>query len=248
MNRRSSLLGLLILAFIGGTFLLLVRGRDRQTMGNPAVRLTLVPLIAADGSIARTNSVFLPGRVAGYESRMGTVSDVELAGLPPDTSFGRIIYRSLLEADFMVQASVVLMGRDRTSIHQPDFCLTGAGWMIQDKRYNSISLDRTGSQQLPVRRFDAVLNYSTPDGVQHRTAGVYVFWFAADGEVTASHVRRTLSSLQHLIVDGVMQRWSYTSFFAQCEPGQEDATYARLKELIAITAPQFHRFEVASAR
>lgn len=244
MNRRSPLLGLIALALIGGTFFLLLRGRDRQKLGSPAVRLTSVPLITADGRMVRTNSVFLPGRIPGYESKVGVLSDVEISGLPPDTSFGRSIYRSPID-NFTVQASVVLMGRDRTSIHQPDFCLTGAGWMIQSKRYDTIPLAGEGAPILPVRRFDAVLNYTTPEGAPRRTAGVYVFWFAADGEVTASHVHRTWSSIQHLITDGVLQRWSYTSYFAQCEPGEEESTYARLRELIAASVPQFQRFEVA---
>lgn len=247
MNRTATLLLGITLLLIAATYGLLVRIRDRQTLGAPAVRLTAVPLISADGRITRTNSVFLPMRVPGYEARPGVVTDVELAGLPPDTSFGRQIYRSLSD-DFKAQASVVLMGRDRTSIHQPDFCLTGAGWMIQSKRHDLIPLPGAGGRELPVQRFDAVLNYSSPDGGARRHAGVYVFWFAADGEVTSSHARRTVSLIRNLVTDGVLQRWSYTSFFAECLPGDEEATYARLRELIAATAPQFQRFELADRR
>ncbi|MFO1460375.1 MAG: exosortase-associated EpsI family protein [Verrucomicrobiota bacterium] len=247
MNRRSVLPTLIVLMGIGATFSLLMRVREHQRLGIPAVRLINVPLIGADGRLARTNSIFLPTRVPGFETRTGTVSDQELGFLPPDTSFGRQIYRSQLD-DFTVQASVVLMGRDRTSIHQPDFCLTGAGWMIQKKQYTNIRLAGPEPRDLPVRRFDALLNYSAPDGTPRRTAGVYVFWFAADGVVTASQIGRTASMLQHLVKTGVLQRWSYTSYFAQCEPGAEDATFARLSELIATTVPQFQRFEVAAAQ
>lgn len=247
MNRRTLPLTLLVLAGIAATFSLLVKVRDHQRLGIPAVRLIGVPLIGADGRLARTNSIFLPTRVTGFETRTGTVSDQELGFLPPDTSFGRQLYRSQSD-DFTVQASVVLMGRDRTSIHQPDFCLTGAGWMIQKKQYTSIRLAGPEARELPVRRFDALLNYSAPDGSPRRTAGVYVFWFAADGVVTASQIGRTASMLQHLVKTGVLQRWSYTSYFAQCEPGNEDATYARLSELISTTVPQFQRFEVAAAQ
>lgn len=245
MNRRSLSLCLITLACIGATLFLLVRGRDRQTLGAPAVRLTSMPLISSDGRITRTNSVFLPTRVAGYESKAGVVTDQEILGLPPDTSFGRQIYRSVRD-NFVAQASVVLMGNDRTSIHQPDFCLTGAGWMIQSKRYDTIRLPGDSPRDLPVRRFDAILNDKAPDGTLRRTAAVYVFWFATDGEVTASQVQRTWSTLQHLIRDGMLQRWSYASYFALCEPGDEEATYGRLKELIAASVPQFQRFDMAA--
>lgn len=247
MKRTSPLLLGITLLLIAATYGLLTRVRDRQTLGVPAVRLTPVPLISADGRITRTNSVFLPLRVPGYEARPGVVSDQELAGLPPDTSFGRQIYRSLTD-EFRVQASVVLMGHDRTSIHQPDFCLTGAGWMIQRKQHDRIPLPGAGGRELPVQRFDAVLNYSSPDGSARRLAGVYVFWFAADGEVTSSHTQRTLSLIRSLVSQGVLQRWSYTSFFAECLPGEEDATYSRLRDLISATTPHFQRFELADRR
>ncbi len=246
MNRIPQLLCLTTILLVGATFGLLTRVRDRQRLGVPAVRLTPVPLVSADGRITRTNSVYLPTRVPGFDSKAGVMSDQELAYLPPDTSFGRQLYRSPVD-DFTVQASVVLMGRDRTSIHQPDFCLTGAGWMIQSKRHETIPLPGTPPRTLPVRRFDALLNYSAPDGTPRRAAGVYVFWFAADGEVTSSQYERTWSLLRNLVTKGVLQRWAYASYFAQCEPGQEDATYARLRDLIAASVPQFQRFELAAA-
>ncbi|MBL9175469.1 MAG: exosortase-associated EpsI family protein [Verrucomicrobiales bacterium] len=247
MTRRTLPLTAVVLVAIVAMFSFLVRVRDHQQMGIPAVRLIGVPLIGTDGRLARTNSIFLPTRVSGFETKTGVVADQELGFLPPDTSFGRQIYRSLLD-DFTVQASVVLMGRDRTSIHQPDFCLTGAGWTIQRKQYTTIRLAGSEGRELPVRRFDAFLNYTAADGTPRKTAGVYVFWFAADGVVTASQVRRTASMLEHLVRTGVLQRWSYTSFFAQCEPGNEDATFSRLSDLIAKTVPEFQRFELAAAQ
>ena len=42
-------------------------------------------------------------------------------------------------------------------------------------------------------------------------------------------------SLRH----GVLQRWAYVSYFAYCWPGQEDATFARMKQLIAASVPEF---------
>ena len=241
MNRPLALC-LVTLALITATFFGLVRIRDRQQLGLPAVRLISTPLISEDGRIIRTNSVFLPTRVPGYETKTKTITDQEIAFLPPDTSFGRLLYRSENQA-LLAQASVVLMGRDRTSIHQPDFCLTGAGWDIQRKRYEVIRLN--DGQALSVRRFDALINHTQPGGRPTRTAGVYVFWFAADGQTTASPVRRTLWLMRDLLTKGVLQRWAYTSFFATCEPGQEDVTYEQLAKLISATVPQIQRFEAA---
>jgi len=42
-----------------------------------------------------------------------------------------------------------------------------------------------------------------------------------------------------LIRTGVLQRWAYVSYLAICEPGQEDATFERMKTFIAASVPEF---------
>jgi len=36
-----------------------------------------------------------------------------------------------------------------------------------------------------------------------------------------------------------LQRWAYISCFAVCLPGQEEATFERLKKFIAASVPEF---------
>jgi hypothetical protein len=36
-----------------------------------------------------------------------------------------------------------------------------------------------------------------------------------------------------------LDRWAYVSFFSQCRPGQEEATFERLKQLMAAAVPEF---------
>jgi hypothetical protein len=43
----------------------------------------------------------------------------------------------------------------------------------------------------------------------------------------------------NLLRTGVLQRWAYVSYFSVCEPGQEDATFARMEKLIAASVPAF---------
>ena len=42
-----------------------------------------------------------------------------------------------------------------------------------------------------------------------------------------------------LVRTGVLQRWAYVSCLAVCYPGQEEATYERVKKFIAASAPEF---------
>jgi hypothetical protein len=78
-----------------------------------------------------------------------------------------------------------------------------------------------------------------PSGDQVEQRAVYVYWFVADGEVTASHNQRMWSMARHLLTRGELQRWAYISCLAYCLPGQEDDTYARMEELLKAAVPQF---------
>jgi len=43
----------------------------------------------------------------------------------------------------------------------------------------------------------------------------------------------------HLLKTGEMERWAYVSYFSSCAPGQEDAAFGRMKQLIAASVPDF---------
>jgi hypothetical protein len=42
-----------------------------------------------------------------------------------------------------------------------------------------------------------------------------------------------------LLKTGTLQRWAYISCFSVCKPGDEEATFERLKKFIAASAPEF---------
>ena len=56
---------------------------------------------------------------------------------------------------------------------------------------------------------------------------------SASGFTLTNHCFETSGST------GVLQRWAYVSYFSVCEPGQEDATFARMEKLIAASVPAF---------
>ncbi len=71
--------------------------------------------------------------------------------------------------------------------------------------------------------------------------GLYVYWFVADGAVTAHRSQRLWWMARELLQTGTLQRWAYVSCFAQCLPGEEDKTFVRMKEFLAEAVPQFQR-------
>jgi hypothetical protein len=232
MNARAAVLSLLALAAIGLGALAINRLATSQRLGTPGVRVTALPLLGEKG-LARSNSVALPANLPGYEFKATPITDLELDYLPKDTVFGRANYRA--PDGFMAQVNVVLMGTDRTSIHRPEYCLTGQGWNIVRKQMTAINVPGWG-REFPVQRFDGRIRTM----VGKKTAsysGIYVFWFVADGQRTASHWERQWWMIRDLVTKGVLQRWAYISCFVPCPQGLEEEAFQRVSKLIGEIAP-----------
>ncbi len=97
----------------------------RLAAGAPRGKTGVV--LAADG----INPVELPAFLGTeWIGRRAEVTAVEREILPPDTGFARKNYVAVADPARPVFLSVVLSGRDRTSIHRPELCLVGQGWTI----------------------------------------------------------------------------------------------------------------------
>ncbi len=236
MNRQAALLTLVALLFIGGAAGSLRWLKSRVRMGQPGVRVVKAPIFSDDGRIAASNSVHLPSDIPGFRSQQDPIPELELTFLPPDTTFGR---RTYMTSDGLapVSASVVLMGSDRTSIHRPEYCMTGVGWQILSQSMRSIPVRGGSYPELQVQRFDMTREFEMPNGRRIRRNGVYVFWFIADGMRTPDHSERQWRGIREVLVRGVNPRWAYVSFFTSCEPGAEDAAFQRVAGVIGAAVP-----------
>src|SRR5215470_554100 len=117
MKRQQATLFIAALMLIGATAFLLTGFQARQKLGAPGVRAHPI----AGSSLL---DVDLPEQVLDYQSEREEMDDLTKRTLPADTSFGRRLYRA--PDGFTALLTVVLMGTDRTSLHKPQFCLTGA--------------------------------------------------------------------------------------------------------------------------
>ncbi|MFN7140610.1 MAG: exosortase-associated EpsI family protein, partial [Limisphaerales bacterium] len=215
----------------------LFRVQANQRLGTPGLMVVSEPIHDPKGNIAGTNSVKLPAQVAGFQSQPLPVTEIELNWLPPDTTYGRRHYKA--EDGFEAMISVVLMGGDRTSIHKPEYCLTGQGWRIERSETTSIMMSAPHSYELPVKKMTVARDFKHPNGQTIPLKGIYVFWFVADQQLSAEHGDRMWRMAKDLLTRGVLERWAYVTYFTQCLPGQEDATYERMKEFIAASVPEF---------
>ncbi len=231
MNRKQWMMAACALVLVGGAAVLLIHLKATQRLGEPGVKTHAIP-----GRINRI--VELPEKVLDYQSQAIDVDPVATNALPPDTSFGQRTYSA--PNRFPVAVNVVLMGTDRTSIHKPQFCLTGAGWHIDQTERTTIPMDRPSRYALPVTKLTVTrqeLNERQP--VTWR--GIYVYWYVTDKALSGdpSGLQRMWWSARDLLTTGVLQRWAYVTCFVVCPPGQEATAYEQLQQFMAAAVPEF---------
>ena len=230
MKNQKWLLLLVALALMAGAAGTLARLKSLQKIGRPGVKATPIP-----GGLKM--QLDLPESVLDFASTNVPESEVELGYFPKDTSYARRLYKS--PDGFTATATVILMGADRTSIHKPDYCLPGQGWDIRSRNIEHLAIAGAAPYELPVSKWVVSSSRQTPDGGKETVSGIYVFWFVADGEETPSHYQFMRWLALDLLRKAVWQRWAYVSYFSLCEPGQEDAAFARMGKLIAASVPEF---------
>jgi hypothetical protein len=231
MIKPNWILMIAALAMIAGTTALLLG--THQKLGAPGVK-------TRSSADAGRLEVELPTQVLDYTSESVEVDDITKSTLPSDTSFGNRNYEA--PDHFKLALRAVLMGTDRTSLHKPQFCLEGQGWHIDpDSLQTTIHLDRPCSYELPVVRLLAGIEAANASGQKQTLRGVYVYWFVADDALSSSvsGFERMWMMGSKLLRTGILQRWAYVSCFSTCLPGQEDATFERMKLFIAGAVPEF---------
>ena len=160
----------------------LARFREHMQLGAPGVKVGPGPLYNELGHLVARQSVLLPDRVLGIKGANLPVTQLEVDSLPKDTTFGRKLYS---KNDFRVMTSVVLMGSDRTSIHQPQYCLDAQGWHIEQTDRIQLAVDQPYPYQLPVLKLTATQEVKNMYNQPVKLKGIYVYWFISADRLTA---------------------------------------------------------------
>jgi hypothetical protein len=236
MTRQKTILMVIALALIGSTAGLLAHFKGSQKLGLPGVKVVPSSETGPDGIKV---DVVLPEKLLDFTSEAVPIDKLVVDFLPQDTSYGQRIYRA--EDGFEITVNVVLMGMDRTSLHKPQFCLTGQGWAIDDHVSSvvKIPIHRPIPYEMPVMKLVATKEVKIQDQMQ-TARGVYAYWFVSHEGLTASHTDRMLSMAKQMLTTGVLQRWAYVSCFSACAPTAEEYTFNRIKSFIAALVPELH--------
>ncbi len=237
LNKQTWSITIAACLLIAGGGGLLGAWHQRQSLSPPGLKLGNQPLKNEAGKIVSTNTIELPLAVANYISEPLPVTQLELDWLPKDTTFGRRLYTA--PDGFQVMISAVMMGTDRTSIHKPDYCLVGQGWSITKREFVSVPMLKPKAYELPVQKLTTIRQIRGQSGTTSDLLGVYGYWFAGDERITSEEKQRTWLTIKELVGRGRLQRWSYVTYFAICPPGQEPATWERMKKFIAESVPHF---------
>lgn len=220
----------MVVGLIGVEMALLKRVAEAPPRGEVGV------MLAADG----LNPVELPAFVGTeWIGRRIDVTAVEREILPPDTGFSRKTYVALGgDRTRDVFLSVVLSGRDRTSIHRPELCLVGQGWTIAGtNRHGFRRAGERGNFEATVLRVRREI--ATPQG-KVVVPQLVAYWFVGGDRVVASHWGRFLLDAWNRLARGRVDRWAYVLMQTDLG-GDEAAALARMQAVLDATLPAFQR-------
>ncbi len=163
----------------------------------------------------------LPARHAGFESVDMPMSTIERQILHEDVTIGRRFYTTPERA---ILASVVMSGVIKRSLHEPQVCLPGQGWIIDAKQ--RIEIDAGLEQPVQATLLSMHRDTQTAEGGVRRTRALNVYWyFGSDGTTAASYNRHVTISYFDSVLRNLNHRWALVSFFAPLRDqaiGQED--------------------------
>jgi len=191
-------------------------------------------ILAGDGANPARLPAFLGSDWMGRDIEP---TAVERAILPPDTGYSTKQYWNREGPSHQVLLSIVLSGRDRTSIHRPELCLVGQGWTIGGSSSHRFSYPgRPGAgidaSVLNVRRerAGARVGDSVPE--------IVAYWFVGGDRIVASQGARMFLDAWNRIVHGRADRWAYVLLQTDAGDG-EAAGLARIQSILNTALPSF---------
>ena len=167
--------------------------------------------------------------------RRAEVTALEREILPPDTGYSRKLYVSLDDPGRTVFLSVVLSGRDRSSIHRPELCLVGQGWTIEGAATHRFRDPSRAGGDFPATVLRVRRVTPGPAGWGAAPPEIVAYWFVGHDRVVAAYGQRLwYDALARL--GGRADRWAYVLAQTEARDG-EAAALARIQRVLDATLP-----------
>jgi hypothetical protein len=176
--------------------------------------------------------------------RRTEVTAIEREILPADTGFSRKVYVDLSDPTRHVLLSIVLSGRDRTSIHRPELCLIGQGWTLASTGGHTFAHPESGADPFPATVLRVQREVRTPIG-KVAVPQLVAYWFVGNQAIVATHWQRVMLDSWNRVRHGRADRWAYV--LMQTDAGDGDAAaLARMQAVLDGTLPVFAPQALAS--
>lgn len=169
-----------------------------------------------------------PERCSVCGSALSDMAQAERDLLPADTELRRMEYEAPDGTTLAV--TIVLSGRERSSIHRPEVCLNGDGSEIIASEVIKVPLENRA--QLDVRMLTRRLGHGS--GI---TYAFFAYWFMSNGRETSSHYQRMYWMAIDRIFRGVNRRWAYISLSGHLT-GNVEADRQLLRRFVQDLYPQ----------
>jgi EpsI family protein len=184
-----------LIAILGGGVLATALTSDVTKASEPGVKLV-------------EGRLFLVDKVGDWVGgELGGLTDAEKDILPPDTEGARRVFKDKDGRELF--CSIVLAGRDVTSIHRPELCLPGQGWSIQDEHVQRVPVATAPGGTLELMRMNATRSIPLADGRTGRYRAIFVYWFVGKDRTTAYHWQRILWTTLDRVFHNINHRWAY---------------------------------------
>jgi exosortase len=191
-------------------------------------------LLAADGKNPVELPVFLGTEWIGKRTE---VTSVEREILPADTGFSRKLYVPVSNPAQSVFVSVVLSGRDRTSIHRPELCLVGQGWTILDSTPHQFGYPAPVGGVFPATLLRTQRSILTPRG-RETSPDLVAYWFVSSERIAPTQWSRFTADAWNRLFHLRADRWAYVLLQTSARDG-EAAALQRLQTVLDQVLPAF---------
>jgi hypothetical protein len=244
MNTQRLAAHLVVVALLALTMLALALTGDVRFVDDAGVRVALPDRLGAwtgdelrfcqnpacehSGSVSELGGRSVCPRCGGA---LGPLSLVEKSLLPADTVAVKKQYADGRGGHVFV--SIVLSGRERSSIHRPELCLVGPSSEIVGS--GIVRVDVPGRRPLSVTVLDML--YRSPGQAAGTGAQSYfAYWFAGRNRETPRHLVRMFWMAVDRIVFNTAYPWAYIAV-----AGERDAAgnyRGEIREFVALLQPQ----------
>jgi hypothetical protein len=200
-------------------------------------------LVSPDVNTANQPGVVmkLPQYMGSYFSNPQEISQAEKTLLPADTEVVRRVYQGLRQEEIL--CSIVLAGGEKRSIHRPEVCLPGQGWIINSSQVVPIKLANGNTIKVTKLVLEREVQISSDKRIKIKS--LYLYWFVGKNVSTPYHQTRVLLTSWDRLIHNINHRWAYVIVNSMVTDNikpygfNEKDTMAMLEKFTSDIAPKF---------